>query len=331
MAPFDFHTTSDTASNALKAAIVGKTSQLRFFKSKFLHVLNLLTCDLTIVVITGVSPNSLGADTARSIVAQKPAQLILASQTEAKLQEVIKSLEIPEGTTVRPLVLDLASLESVRRAAKEVLDRVTSINALICTAGIMAVPSYSQSKDGIELQFAVNHLGHFSFVNLLIEKLIAGNATVVTYSSEAHTRANPTFLDDLTYDNGKDYEKWTAYSNSKLCNIAHAAGLAKRYGPRGLRAFSVDPGIIVTTALTRSVPQEDFIAMGKSLFTDALDVCLRPWTNRDYTGWADANGNLSSAIKTKTSAEGSSTGIIAAFDRSLSSLSPTPPSPRKLY
>jgi NAD(P)-dependent dehydrogenase (short-subunit alcohol dehydrogenase family) len=236
-------------------------------------LLGSLTRNLSTVVITGVSPGSLGADTARSILAHKPAQLILASQTEAKLLEVAKSLDIPEDTAVRSVVLDLASLKSVQLAASTILSHVVSIDALICTAGVMAVSTYTKSKDGIELQFAINHLGHFQLVNLLLEKLVAGNAAVVTYTSEAYQRADPNFLDDVTYEQRNKYDKWTAYSNSKLCNILHAIGLKQHYGKQGLRSFSVDPGIIVTTALTRSVPYEDFRAMGKIPCAHALS-CL---------------------------------------------------------
>ncbi|KAL7950216.1 NAD(P)-binding protein [Trichoderma barbatum] len=274
MAEFGFHTTSDEAATALKDAITGKT-----------------------ILVTGVSPNSLGSDTARAILAQKPAKLIIASRTADKLQEVIKSLDIPHGTIVEPVVLDLSSSEATRKAAAEVTSSVTVLDTIICTAGVMAVPSYEKSKDGIEMQFAVNHLGHFLFINLLIETVLASeHGTVVTYSSEAQSRANLSFLDDLSYNDGKDYGKWTAYSNSKACDVLLSVGLAQQFGQRGLRSFSVDPGVIVTTGLTRSVPMEDFKALG----------------------WIDDNGNLNSAIKAKSLEEGSSTGIIAAFDYRLS-------------
>ncbi|RMJ15142.1 hypothetical protein CDV36_005162 [Fusarium kuroshium] len=273
MASFGFHTTSNEASKALKENITGKT-----------------------IVITGVSLGSLGADTARAILAQSPAKLILASQTESKLHEVIKSLDTPAGTSVYPLVLDLASHDAVRKAAAELSTYVDVIDAMICTAGVMALPSYRKSKDGIEMQLAVNYLGHFLFINLLVDKILAGDATVVTYTSEAHTRADLGFLDDLTYDEGTTYEKWNAYSNAKACDILLSVGLVEKFGKRGLHSFSVDPGIIVSTALTRSVPQEDFRAMG----------------------WIDENGNLNSAIKVKTLAEGAATGIIAAFDHNIS-------------
>lgn len=191
--------------------------------------------------MTGVSPNSLGSDTARAILAQKPAKLLIASRAADKLQEVIESLDIPKGTVVQPIVLDLSSLEATRKAAAEVNSSVTVLDAMICTAGVMAVPSFEKSKDDIEMQFAVNHLGHFLFINLLIEKLLASeHGVVVTYSSEAQSRANLSFLDDLSYNNGKDYEKWTAYSNSKACDVLLSVGLVQHFGQRGLRSFSVD-------------------------------------------------------------------------------------------
>ncbi|KAH7244816.1 hypothetical protein B0J15DRAFT_564606 [Fusarium solani] len=268
MASFGFHTTSDQACEALKENISGKTSKIK-------------------PICSSLFPGSLGADTARAI---------LASQTESKLHEVIKSLDTPAGTSVYPLVLDLASHDAVRKAAAELSSFVDVVDAMICTVGVMAIPSYQRSKDGIEMQFAVNYLGHFLFINLSADKLLAGNATVVTYTSEAHTRADLDFLDDLTYSEGNNYEKWTAYSNSKACDILLSVGLAEKFGKCGLRSFSVDPGIIVSTALTRSVPQEDFRAMG----------------------WIDENGNLNSAIKVKTLAESAATGIIAAFDHRIS-------------
>lgn len=200
-------------------------------------------------------------------MAQKPAKLILASRSAEKLQEVIKSLKIPQGTDVQPLVLDLSSLEAIRKAAAEVARSVAVLDAIIGTAGVMGIP-YELSKDRIEMQFAVNHLGHFLLINLLVDKLLASeHSTVVTYSSEAHTRANLSFLDDLSYNGGKDYEKWTAYSNSKACDVLLAVGLVQHFGQRGLRAFSVDPGIIVSTGLTRSVPMEEFQALGTLIRT----------------------------------------------------------------
>lgn len=146
-----------------------------------------------------------------------------------------------------------------------------------------------------------------------------GGPTVVNYTSEAHSRAQLVFLDDLSYgSHGGNYNKWLTYSNSKACNILFSVGLVQRFGVQGLRSFGVDPGIIVTTSLTRSVPPEDFIALGELRTRMKYSLVLAALTC-SWLGWVDEQGKLSSAIKTKTSAEGSSSAIIAAFDKSLTS------------
>jgi NAD(P)-dependent dehydrogenase (short-subunit alcohol dehydrogenase family) len=254
-------------------------------------------------------------------LAHQPAQLILASKSEQKINEVIASLVIPSETVVRSLSLDLSSFKAVRAAAAQVSEWVASIDGLICTAGIMATSTYQTSVDGFELQFAINHLGHFLFTNLLIEKLLAapGGPTVVNYTSSAHSHAKMDFLDDLSYGSqGDNYNKWLAYSNSKACNILFSVGLVQRFGARGLRSFGVDPGVIVTTSLTRSVPPEDFIALGE-LLTRIEHLLVSAALTCSWLGWVDEQGKLSSAIKTKTSAEGSSSAIIATFDKTLTS------------
>ncbi|WAO94734.1 Hypothetical protein NCS54_01233200 [Fusarium falciforme] len=223
--------------------------------------------------------------------------MTMASGFHTTSDEASKALK--ENITGRIIIitgLDRVEAARVRKAAGELSAYVDAIDAIICTAGVMALPSYQKSKNGIEVQFAVNYLGHFLFINLLVDKRLAGDATVVTYTSEAHTRADLGFPNDLTYSECKTYEKWTAYSNSKACDILLSVGLVEKFGKRGLRSFSVDPGIIVSTSLPRSVPQEDFQAMG----------------------WVDENGNLNSALKIKTLDEGAATGIIAAFDRRIS-------------
>ena len=80
-------------------------------------------------------------------------------------------------------------------AAAEQFKSVTTIKSMICTP---------------EIQFAVNNLGRFLFINLLLDQMGAGDATVVTYTSEAHSCADRAFLDKPSYDEGKSYEKWSA-------------------------------------------------------------------------------------------------------------------------
>lgn len=129
-----------------------------------------------------------------------PALLILASRSEDKILKVIDDLKASVATTVRPLELDLASLKSVRAAASKVLEWTTSVDAVIETAGVMAVPEFKKSEDGVEMTFAVNHLGHFLLTNLILPSLLAakGGARVVPFSSDAHNQAVLN-LDDVTF------------------------------------------------------------------------------------------------------------------------------------
>lgn len=127
-----------------------------------------------VVLITGCSPASLAASVAITIASQNPALLILAGRTRSVIEDTEKTIleKSPEAKT-RLLIFDLASLKSVREAAAEVNKYSESIDVLINSAGLMASP-YEKTIDGIESQFAVNHLGHFLFTNLIISKFPRG-------------------------------------------------------------------------------------------------------------------------------------------------------------
>lgn len=127
-------------------------------------------------VITGVSPNSLGSTTAAALASQKPARLILAGRPIEKVKTTIEWLksEYPGVQYDDALLLDLSSQASVRAATDKInaSTDIPKIRGIINNAGVMAVPEQNL-VDGIELTFATNHVGHFLFANLLIEKLIA--------------------------------------------------------------------------------------------------------------------------------------------------------------
>jgi NAD(P)-dependent dehydrogenase (short-subunit alcohol dehydrogenase family) len=125
-----------------------------------------------VILITGCSPNGLGAETARAIATQNPALLILAGRNKVSIEETEKNIkeQIPDART-RFLMVDLASLSSVRKAAAEVNSYAETVEVLINNAATMAGP-YEKTEDGFESQFATNHLGHFLLTNLLLEKMI---------------------------------------------------------------------------------------------------------------------------------------------------------------
>jgi NAD(P)-dependent dehydrogenase (short-subunit alcohol dehydrogenase family) len=141
------------------------------------------------ILATGVSPNSLGAHYVEAIAAGQPKLIILTGRDLSKVNQTAETIAKahPEVKT-KVLQLDLTSFAAVRKAAKEVnsWDDVPVIDVLMNSAGIMAVP-YEISVDGFEKQFTANHLGHFLFTNLIVEKVLAAKeGRVVNVSSGGH-------------------------------------------------------------------------------------------------------------------------------------------------
>ncbi|PYI25963.1 NAD(P)-binding protein, partial [Aspergillus indologenus CBS 114.80] len=223
-----------------------------------------------VILTTGVSPNSLGGFFVQSLALARPSCLILAArnadqlaQTAAALQASISiststSTSTNHPTTqIRTLQIDLSSLESVRAAAAEVngWDDLPAIDVVVNNAGIMGVPDYRRSPEGFEAHWATNHLGPFLFTNLLMPKIVAApSPRVVVVSSDGH-RLNPVRFDDFNFDvshsasvtEGKSYDRWRAYGQSKTANMLFALSLAQKLGlKRNLQAFSLHPGVIFT-------------------------------------------------------------------------------------
>ncbi|KAL6893386.1 hypothetical protein GGI43DRAFT_424829 [Trichoderma evansii] len=203
------------------------------------------------ILATGVSPNSLGATYVESVAAGQPKLIILTGRSLDKVNQTAELITKahPEVQT-KVLELDLTSFASVRKAAEEVnsWDDVPVIDVLMNNAGVMAVP-YELCVDGFEKHLTANHLGHFLFTNLILDKVLAAkDGRVVNISSGAHYISGIRHT-DLNYDEGKTYEKWAAYAQSKTANILFSRELAKRLGDRGLLSFSVNPGAIITTNL----------------------------------------------------------------------------------
>jgi NAD(P)-dependent dehydrogenase (short-subunit alcohol dehydrogenase family) len=149
------------------------------------------------VIITGISPNSLGEEAARAIAAHDPSLIVLASRSQGNLDKVKEKLhaEAP-GVEIRTVILDLSSQESVRKAAETINAYKEPIDVLINNAGIMGVP-FSKTKEGIESQFGTNHIGHFLFTNLTLPKILASGsgARVVNVASIGHEWGGVRFED----------------------------------------------------------------------------------------------------------------------------------------
>ncbi|TGO34335.1 hypothetical protein BHYA_0202g00200 [Botrytis hyacinthi] len=128
------------------------------------------------ILVTGTYPRGLGAATARAIASEGPALLILTYRTKEKVDQVVAELQATyPDVKVQTLELDLASTESVRAAAKELNSKISHLDILINNAGVMSLQELTLTKEGVEMHFATNHIGHFLFTNLILGKLVAAS------------------------------------------------------------------------------------------------------------------------------------------------------------
>jgi NAD(P)-dependent dehydrogenase (short-subunit alcohol dehydrogenase family) len=196
-------------------------------------------------LVTGVT-SGLGEHTVLEL-ARKGARVVMAARSETKLRGAMDDVKrvLPRAELV-PLVVDLADLSSVRRAADDAR-RLGPLDILINNAGVMATP-HRRTADGFELQFGTNHLGHFALTGLLFPQLAdAEAARVVTVASQAHRMARSVPLGDPRHDTGH-YQKWVAYAQSKLANLLFAFELDRRARSAGtsVSSMAAHPGYAAT-------------------------------------------------------------------------------------
>jgi len=196
-----------------------------------------------VALITG-GTSGLGAETARAL-ASRGAQVVLTARDVPKGEEVAASIRASTGNpAVTVEELELADLASVRSFAERFNAEHDSIDILVNNAGVMACPQ-GTTADGFERQFGTNHLGHFLLTGLISPTLVNGGpARVVSVSSRGHQRS-PVVFDDINYER-RDYDKWTAYGQSKTANVLFAVELDRRLRDQGVRAFGLHPGAIIT-------------------------------------------------------------------------------------
>ncbi|KAJ3270935.1 hypothetical protein HDV01_007332 [Terramyces sp. JEL0728] len=188
-------------------------------------------------------------------LARKGAKVYLAARSDDRANAAIAKIkaEIPDAD-ITHLKLDLQDLKQVKSAADTFKAKEPKFDILINNAGIMACP-FALSKDGIETQFATNHVGHYLFTRELISALLKSpNPKVVNLSSLAHLHAPEHGIEFDKVNDENALNNWSRYGQSKLANILFTRGLNKRFGDKGLLANSVHPGW-VNTELDRGVQE----------------------------------------------------------------------------
>lgn len=204
-----------------------------------------------VVLITGAN-TGIGRITAREL-ARRGARVFAAGLSRERTQPLMNEVAgIAGATPIEWLPLDLADLASVRACAQAFVARGLPLHVLINNAGLAGQKGVT--RDGFELAFGVNHLGHFLLTQLLLDTLRAsGPARVVTVASRAHYRSKG--LDFAALRQSKRSRTGIAeYSDSKLANVLFSAELARRLGGNsGITTYSLHPGVVATD-VWRHVP-----------------------------------------------------------------------------
>ncbi|KAI4349283.1 hypothetical protein L6164_009892 [Bauhinia variegata] len=222
--------------------------------------------NLTAIITGGAS--GIGLETARVLALRKAHVIIAARNMEAAKEAKQLILAENESPRVDIMQLDLCSLKSIRAFVDNFNALNLPLNILINNAGVMFCP-FQLSEDGVEMQFATNHLGHFHLTNLLLDKMkqtakdsgIEGR--IVNLSSIAHTY---TYKGGIRFDKLNDpngYSDKKAYGQSKLANILHANELSRRLKEKdvNITANSVHPGVIMTPLMRHSSLLMNFLKM----------------------------------------------------------------------
>ncbi len=207
-------------------------------------------------LVTGAN-TGIGFETAR-MLALKGAKVILCARNRDKGKEAVERIVAEKvDAEVSLELLDLSDLNNVKAFADRIVETNEGLDLLILNAGVM-VPPESKTAQGFELQFGVNHLGHFALTGALLPLVNSSEgARVVVVSSTAATRGEMNF-EDLNFEK-RGYQAWPAYSQSKLANQLFTLELQRRVKGAGLKTLvtAAHPGWTATD-LQRTSPTASF-------------------------------------------------------------------------
>jgi len=204
-----------------------------------------------VCVVTGAN-GGIGRATALALAAQGATVALVCRRADAGRAARDEIIRATGSDEVHLLLADLSAQAEVRRAAAELLGSFDRIHVLVNNAAL-----YTRRRrvtvDGIEAQWAVNHLAPFLLTNLLLGRLTeSAPARVVTVSSNAHRDARLRW-DDLTRERGR-YRGLAMYSATKLANLLFTRELARRTLGSGVTANALHPGVVATELLLNGFP-----------------------------------------------------------------------------
>jgi NAD(P)-dependent dehydrogenase (short-subunit alcohol dehydrogenase family) len=218
----------------------------------------------------------LGKETILALAKHNPSHLYFTGRNVSSADSVLATLKSESPSTQATFIpCDLSSLTSVQDAAKKVIESTDRLDVLMCNAGIMAVPA-ALTKEGYEVQFGTNHVGHALLIKLLLPllqktaQLPDASVRILSLSSDGHGLAPKEGIDfahlkEADYDLGGMLGTiWTRYGQAKLANLLYATQLAKRYPE--ITSLSIHPGVVGTGLVS-----------GLNMWNKALVYVLTYW------------------------------------------------------
>ena len=207
-----------------------------------------------VAVVTGAN-GGLGLESAKAL-AGAGAHVVMAVRNQEKAGEARDEiLATHPDASLEIVELDLSSFENVKAAAEKIAANHPRVDILINNAGLMAMPE-RRTADGYEMQFGVNHLGHWLLTAGLLKPLVAADAArVVTVTSTAHLTGRVVDPDNVNMEG--NYSAWGAYGRAKLANFHFALGLQREFERHGSQAQSLvaHPGLSHTNLQVHTVEQ----------------------------------------------------------------------------
>ena len=203
-----------------------------------------------VALITGAN-TGIGLATAREL-ARRGAQVFIACRSAERAQPALEQIRSASpAAQVEPLSLDLGDFASVRQCAASFLARKLPLHLLINNAGLAGTRGFTAS--GFELAFGVNHMGHFLFTQLLLERIKASApARIVTLASRAHIRTSGIDWEAVRQPT-RTRTAIAEYAASKLANVWFSAELGRRLAGSGVNTYALHPGVVASD-IWRSIP-----------------------------------------------------------------------------
>lgn len=205
-------------------------------------------------IITGTTSGT-GFEAAR-ILLSKGAKVVMLNRNPKKSEDTLTTLkqELGNDIEVSNILMDLAELASVKKAAEEVLNTVLKIDALICNAAIAQVPKQTLTVDGFESQLGVNHYANFLLQSLLYPRIEESKGRIIVVGSEGYKMGIKTIqFDDMNWN--QNYSPNGVYSQSKLAQIMCVYELQDRLqkaGKTNVKIYACHPGASATSLIKTS-------------------------------------------------------------------------------